>query len=329
MKSKSLLRSVVAAVALTALAIPAIAAQNGALALVPSNAATVGVVKLRDMRTSPLSSMLFQHTDKMSADGEAQKFLADAGLSLSKDVDLLVVATSPRTNLGSEADVVVLVEGRFQPDRLSAALIKRGAVKKGSYLILPEKNEQGEVGAVAFPSASLAIAGNERAVAAALAARTAGGTGFPGASGIGREMHRIDTNATAWALVDVVRAARLTKGGTLTTGKGQAGDALAAAVKSVSTLAVWATDSGDQLKLGAFGVSTDEETLGLLEDTVRGALSALRLAVKDKAPDMVSVLRRFDIARNNDSITITGSIPASTLRELAAKKKASVGTTAK
>lgn len=329
MNPKSLVRSVALVLTLVVLAVPAFA-KDGALSLVPSNAATVGVVKLSDMRTSPLSSMLFQHTDKMSADGEAQKFLTDAGLSLSKDVDLLVVATSPRSTLGSEADVVVIVEGRFQPERLTKALVGRGAVKKGGYLLLPEeKGEDDTRGAVAFPSTSLAIAGTERAVAAALTARANGGTGFPAASGIGHELHRIAPNATAWALVDVTRAARLAKGGTVSTGKGPSGDALAAALKSVSTMAVWATDTGDQLKLGAFGVSTDQETLELLEDTVRGALSAMRLAVKEKQPDMVALLRRFEVNKTNDSITVTGSIPASTIRDLAAKKKASVATTAK
>jgi hypothetical protein len=322
MNPKSMVRSVAVALALVVLAVPAFA-KDGALSLVPANAATVGVVKLSDMRTSPLSSMLFQHTDKMSADGEAQKFLADAGLSLSKDVDLLVVATIPRTSLGSDADVLVVVEGRFQADKLTKALLSRGAVKKGAYLLLPEeKGGDHDHGAVAFPSGSLAIAGTESAVAAALTARTTGGTGFPANSGIGREMHRIAPNATAWALVDVTRAARLAKGGTIATGKGPQGDALAAALKSVSTMAVWATDTGDSLKLGAFGVSTDQETLGLLEDTVRGALSAMRLAVKDKSPDLVTLLRRFEVDKTSDSVTVTGSIPASTIRELAAKKVA-------
>jgi hypothetical protein len=49
----------------------------------------------------------------------------------------------------------------------------------------------------------------------------------------------------------------------------------------------------------------------------------MRLAVKDKAPEMVSVLRKFDVTRKDDSITIEGSIPANTLRELMAKKRAS------
>ena len=313
------LRTLAVLMAVAALALPAVA-KDDALSLVPANAVSVGMVKLADMRTSPLSSLLFEHTDKMSTDGEAAKFLQDAGLQPFKDVDTLVVATTPRTTLGSEADVLVIAEGRFQPERLTSALISRGAVKKGAYLTLPE--EKGEQGAVAFLSPSLAIAGNERSVIAALAARAEGGTGFVARGALGMDLGRIDKNATAWALVDVTRAARLAKGGNINTGKGQSGDALQTAIKTLSTVAVWAKDTGDSLELGATGLSNDTETLQLLEDTVRGALAAMRLAVKDKAPEMVSVLRKFDVDRKSDSITVEGSIPAATLRELMAKKHA-------
>ena len=306
-----------------ALALPALA-KDDALNLVPANAVTVGMVKLADMRTSPLSSMLFLHTDKMSADGDAAKFLAEAGLSPTKDVDTLVVATVPRTNLGSDADVLVIAEGRFTPERLTKALVARGATKKNGYLTMPE--EEGDHPAVAFVSSSMTLAGTERAVAAALEARANGGTGFRVRGLLGADLARIDNNATAWALVDVARAARLTKGGQINTGKGQAGDALQGAIKTLSTVAVWATDKGDALELGAIGLSGDAETLQLLEDTVRGALSAMRLAAKDKAPEMVSVLRRFDVSRNSELIKVEGSIPAATLRELMAKKTASAGT---
>lgn len=321
MNRSPLFRFAVVAAAVLALAMP-VFAKDDALSLVPSNAVTVGMVKLREMRSSPLSSMLFQQTDKMSTDGEAEKFLSDAGLSPLKDVDVLVVATAPRTNLGSDADVLVIAEGRFNVERLSAALATRGATKKGAYYVI-DKEDHHDVGAVAFPSASLALAGTERAVAAALEARANGGTSFRGANGLGMDLARIDRDATAWAIVDVARAARLTKGGTITTGKGQAGDALAAALRNVSTVAVWAKDTGSALELGALGLSGDTETLSLIEDTVRGALSAMRLAVKDKSPELVSVLRQFDITRKADSITIEGSIPASSLRDLMAKKRAS------
>jgi hypothetical protein len=320
MNRNSMFRTGAALLAVLALALPALAADD-AMSLVPANAVTVGVVKLADLRTSPLSSMLLQHTDKMSTDGEAAKFIAETGLSPLKDIDVLVVATAPRTNLGTEADVLVMAEGRFNVEKLSAAITSRGAVKQGGYFLLPEEKD---TAAVAFPSASLVVAVTERAVQNPLAARAAVGTGFLGRSGLGMDAARIAGNATAWAVVDVTRAARLSKGGSFNTGKGQSGDALQTAIKSVSTVAVWAIDSGDALKLGAFGLSSDAETLELLEDTVRGALSALRLAVKDKSPDMVPVLRRFDVSRTKDSILVEGSIPADTLREMMAKKRASI-----
>lgn len=317
------LRTLAVFALVAALALPALA-KDDALNLVPANAVTVGMVKLADMRTSPLSSYLFQHTDKMSTDGEAEKFLLEAGLSPTRDVDTLTVATTPRTTLGSDADVLVIAEGRFQPERLAKALIARGGVQKAGYIVM-SKTDDDEKGAVAFLSPSMAIAGNERSVVAALAARAAGGTGFRTRGSLGLDLGRVDTKATAWALVDVTRAARLTKGGDINTGKGEAGDALKSAMKTLSTVAVWATDTGEALELGAVGLSGDKETLELLEDTVRGALSAMRLAVKDKAPEMVSVLRRFDVSRKSDSILIEGSIPAATLRDLMAKRTAAVG----
>lgn len=322
MNVKSFLRQMAVASAFAALAMPALA-KDDALSLVPANAVTVGMVKLAEMRSSPLSSMLFQHTDKMTVDGEAAKFLAEAGLSPTKDVDVLVVATSPRTSLGSEADVVVIAEGRFNPERLSSALVSRGATKKDNYILLThEGGNDKETGAVAFPSASLAIAGTERAVVAALAARANGGTGFRARGILGADINRVDPNATAWALVDVQRAARLAKAGNVNTGKGNSGEALQQALRTLSTFAVWATDKGNELELAAVGTSADEETLQLLEDTVRGALSALRLAVKDKSPEMVSVLRGFEVSQKSGLVKVEGSIPAAALRDLMAKQTA-------
>src|SRR5687768_15845075 len=178
--NRSLFRLSLVLMIVAALALPTYAADD-ALSLVPANAATVGMVKLGDMRTSPLSAMLFEHTDKMSSDGEAQKFIAETGLNPAKDIDVLVVATSPRTALGSEADILVIGEGRFNVEKLTKALTSRGAVKKAGYLLLPEEkgDEDGDHdAAVAFPTSSLVLAGNERAVAGALAARANGGTNF-------------------------------------------------------------------------------------------------------------------------------------------------------
>ena len=138
------------------------------------------------------------------------------------------------------------------------------------------------------------------------------------AGGLARDLGRIDPRATAWAIVDVPRAKRLADGPHVSS-HSTSGMALNSALRTVTTVALWATDSGDALKLGAFGISNDPETLQLVEDTLRGALSAMRLAVQDKQPDLVSVLRRFNVSRTDDSVTISGSVPAATFREYLGK----------
>jgi hypothetical protein len=312
--------------AVAALALPAFA-KSGALQLIPNDAVTVGVVRIADMRSSPLTSMLFEQTDKVSSNGDAEKFLRDAGLQPSRDIDLVMVATTPRTALGHDADVLVAAEGRFNVNRLTDALLTRGAEKRsnanGAYFLLPKGmhgEDSEERGAVAFADSHLALVGTEAAVLDALANRSSGGTSFTTTSGLGRELTRIDSHATAWAIVDVARASRLAGGPHLSNNNVSA-QALNSALKSVSTVALWATDSGDSLKLGAFGLSNDPETLQLVEGTVRGALSALRLAAQDKSPDLVSTLRRFTVSRTDNSVTISGTVPAETFRKFTREAK--------
>ena len=312
------------AVALLLAAPLALGMNNGAMSLIPRDAVSVGVVHVADMRTSPLSGMLFQQTDKVSSNGDAERFLSEAGLKPSKDVDLLVVSVSPKTALGNESKVLVAAEGRFSVDRLTAALTSRGAKEKktahGSYFVLPETPKDDTPGAVAFPDSHLALIGDEVSVSQALADRASGGTSFAAAGALGHELGRIDPSATAWALVDVQRASRLTHAPHIDNQSASA-QQISAALNHVSTIALWAIDTGDALKVGAFGLTNDAETLQLLEDTLRGGLAAMRLAVQDKSPDMVAVLRRFDVKRANDSVTISGSVPAESLKKFASHSK--------
>jgi hypothetical protein len=309
-----------------ALAPAALAKSGDAMSLVPKDAVTVGVVKLADIRTSTLAASLFQQTNHVSTDADADQFLREAGLQPTKDIDVVVISTSPKTTLGSDADLLIAADGRFNPERLGSALVARGAVKKstpnGAYYLLPEKTTENGThqGVVSFPDAHLALIGTESAVVGALAARAGGGTNFATVSGLGRDMARIDAHASAWALVDVVRAQRLA-GSPKINASSAPGAALSGALRGMSTIAFWATDAGDSLKLSAVGLAHDTETLQLVEDTLRGALSAMRLAVQDKQPDLVSVLRRFSVTRTDDSVTISGSVPAETFKTFAAQHK--------
>src|SRR5947209_6229267 len=153
-------------------------ARTDAIGLVPNDAVSVGVVKLAELRSSPLSGALFQQTAHATMDADAAAFLQDAGLQPTKDIDMVVFATSPRTTLGNDADVLIALDGRFNVERLGAALASRGAVKKNGYFLLPEKESRNGQPVVAFPDAHLALIGSENAVTEALASRASGGTSF-------------------------------------------------------------------------------------------------------------------------------------------------------
>ncbi len=317
-----------------ALALPAAATNgNDALALVPADAASVGVIHVADLRSSPLAARLFSDTDHICVAGDAQHFLDEARLNPKEDVDLVVAAGSPKGAGGSDGWGLVLFEGRFDPARLSTALLERGATKKstpaGDYFLLPDKSTKAsrhEQGAIAFASKSLVIAGSEAAVVTALAQRSAGGTGFRSGAGLGRHLSRIDSGASAWALVDVSRipAKDSARRAQAQASGDDAATALVSSMKSVQFLALQATTKGDALKLAATGVANDTETAGLMEDALRGVLAAWRLAAQEKSPETVSVLRKFTVSRDKDTVSINGTLPGATVRALAEKKHAHV-----
>ncbi len=320
-----------------AVSFPSLAATDEALALVPADAASVGVIHVADLRTSPLAARVFSDMDKLTVDGDAAHFLAEARLSPTRDVDTIVAAGSPRGAGGSDGWGLVVFEGRFDPAALSAAIAERGAVKNstpaGDYWLLPDKNAASaanhEPGAIAFASARLVIAGNEASVVAALAQRSAGGTTFRSGAGLGRHLGRIEAGASAWALVDVSRlpqkeaVARHAQAQSRENGMDAAG-ALVSSMKNVSLLALQATAKGDALKLSATGLVSDDETAGLMEDALRGVLAAWRLAVQEKSPETVSVLRKFTVSRDKTTVSIAGTLPGPAIRALVDKKHAQV-----
>ena len=313
--------------ALVAFPLAAAKLSDDALALIPPDAASAGVVRVLDLRTSPLFDRVFSETGRVSADADAARFLAETGLNPKLDVDLVAFAASPGGSGGGQ--VLAAFEGRFDAAKLAAATAARGAEKKttagGDYFLLKNGKHEGashDSGAIAFVSNRLIVAGSETAVTQALARRAAGGGSFAAGTGLGRETSRIDPKASAWVLVDMAKvpaAARRMHGN---------GDnpamAVVSAMKSVTLVALSVTADGDALKLSATGVSADAGTRQDLEDAIRGVLAVWRMAVQEKQPDLVPVLRAFKVTQGKDSVTLSGTLPGSTVRELSARRDHSV-----
>lgn len=326
---RSIARIGFAAALLATAALPARAASRAGddgLALVPSDAASVAVIRLADLRTSPLASKLFSDADHMTVDGDAARFLEETHLRPATDVDTVVVAGLAPSGSGKGGGIA-LFTGRFDQARLSDAATERGAIRRssagGDYFLLPEKNGPRPSGpnAVAFVSPSLIIAGSEPAVLSALAARQSGANAFAGSS-LARYMSRIDRSSAVWGLVDVTRypAARRAIAREGKSESSEPAQALMGAMKSVTLVTFQATPQADALALSATGLCSDEDTRSLLEDSLRGVLAMWRLATQEKAPELVSALRQFKVTHDTEGVTVSGVLPGSVVRSLSGKK---------
>ena len=304
-------------------ALPALAVRRteDPLGLIPANAVTVGVVHWNQLRASPLAPRVLADVDRISGDGDTARFLADTGLTPREDIDTITIAMSPAAGEGSDSGLVIF-EGRFDLSRISSALTSRGALLQTSrsgagayYRLVAKDAKSDQPGAVALVNRALIVCGNEAAVVAALARKENGGDGgLASGQGIGRHLSRIDRDASAWALVDLSRIPASHRG------EGDAAEpsrALLGAMKSVSLLAVQAVVHGDSVDLSATGLSSDAENRGLIADSLRGMLAMWRLAIQEKSPELVPVLRRFQIENDSEGVSIRGTLPGSFLRSLA------------
>jgi hypothetical protein len=310
-------------------ALAGVRGSDDALSLVPADAASIAVIRFNELRSNPLASRLFNDADHVGGNGDAARFMEEANLKPRQDVDTAVVVGLVPGGSG-DSPVLALFEGRFDPERLSAAALTRGATRMstsaGDYFLLPEKNSSNHGrGAVAFASTHLVIGGTESAVSSALASRNAGGTAFLSGAGLGRQLSRVDRGSSVWALVDVTQYPKVQNGfnrGGNAHGS-DAGQALFGAMKSVTFFSFQATVHSDDVALVATGVSPDAETRQLLEDSLKGVVAMWRLAVQEKQPDLVTVLRRFKIDSTGDAVTVSGTLPGSVVRSLAEKRHAS------
>jgi hypothetical protein len=314
----------VLAAALCALPASAAKKNDDALSLVPGDAAAVAVVRWNEVRSSALGAKLLSETDHVTADGDAARFMAEARLNPKEDVDVIVIAGSPAAAGSNAGTGLVLFEGRFDTDRLSSALVARGGERKsapgGDYVLLPrgsDSGNHGKPGAVAFASSHLTIAGDEASVIEALARRNAGGADFASRAALGRNFSRIAPDASAWALIDVKRFPMAQRA--RAEGSGQAGE-LISALKSVSVVALQAAVRGEAIDISAAGVTDNDETRQLMEDSIRGVVAMWRLAVQEKSPEAVAMLRRFKIGNDGQAVTVKGTLTGDFLRSLSDKR---------
>lgn len=308
------------AIGIGMLLLPTLGTAADLLSLVPENAVAVGLVRVDEWRENPTAGRLLTDTDRIAGDGEAARFMDEAGIEPKKDVDAILFAMSPDPEDAKEGRLLLVFEGRFDTARLSSASVSRGALPRvahgRTYYLLPEDDESesnGE-GTVAFVSSSLMFAGTETAVVEALGRLETGGSTFLSASGLGRDYRLVEPDATAWILFDVQRSARLNSSPNdraAETYKGKIGPV----VRKLSTVALWARGTSDALEFGATAQTIDPETRELIEDFLRGITAAWRMAAQEKSPEWLSAIRSIKVEQTGDGVRLRGSIPAALIEK--------------
>jgi len=87
---------------------------------------------------------------------------------------------------------------------------------------------------------------------------------------------------------------------------------------------VWSPTSTQDTEFNEFagfslvGLTRDAQARDLLEESLKGILARWRIAALEKAPEMVSAIRRSKVKSNGDVVSISGTLPAAMLRALAA-----------
>jgi hypothetical protein len=290
------------------------------IALVPADAGTVAVLHWNELKKTPLGERVLADMDHVSGDDDAVRFFHETGLTPGEDIDTIVVAMAP-SGSGRSGSGLVMFEGRFDLARISGALTSRGAALQpspaGDFYRLPRRGGDGEGGAVALVNRNLIVCGSEDAVPAALARRESGGEGGLGSGvGLGKQLSRVDRDSSAWALVDLTRFPRHDAAASDSAGASEPQRAVIGAMRSVSVLALQATVHGDGLDFQASGVAGSAEDRDNLVDALKGVLAMWRMAVQDKSPELLPVIRKFQVDSDGDAVTIRGSLPGTFLRAL-------------
>jgi hypothetical protein len=281
----------------------------------PVDAQVVVGMDTAALRAHPLvQSWLRAHQQSWAnVDSDGREFLREAGLDPVRDVDAMVLSVRERT---PSPRWLVFFAGRYDPVSLAAALAKRGAegVRDGDTTVYRIHAENGRGDAVLHLSQDVVTIGDSQSVHDSLAGR------FKGSSLLGEEVaaRHVDTGSEFWMVAVIPDAARTAASGTAGTNgdrerESTPGVILAStAVKRITAQA----NISENLVFRVWAVIDTAENAGLIRDTVKGALAAMRLRAQDRSPQLVDALRRIDVSVEGSEVETSGSLPLSAVEDV-------------
>ena len=275
------------------------------LEYVPADAAVVAYANVREVMSSQLRK---RFTEMEPSQDHKNEFEEKTGLNFEQDIDTVVAAMMPKTNLAAnpEGAFLILARGRFQAARLEALALEHGATVadyQGKRLITHHDADRNDTKhedmAVGFVEADLIAFGSVTSVQAAIDARREN-RNVVGNIEMMRLVSELD-NANAWAV------------GRFDAIAGQTG--LPTEIASQMPAISWFSAAG-HINGGVSGVlkaeTKDEAAAQNLRDVLKGLLALAKMQAGSK-PGMQQLADSLVLSGEGKNVALSFSVPSEVL----------------
>jgi len=136
---------------------------HGLIALIPANSTLVAGIDAVQCRGSQFGQYLLSKSQ--AGDAHFDQFMTQTGFDPRRDLDSVVVTSSSPEDSGKNAAFAILARGNFDPAKITATAVAKGAVA-GTYQNIPVlvSQEHGQQTAIAFPDTGMAVMGDLNSV---------------------------------------------------------------------------------------------------------------------------------------------------------------------
>jgi hypothetical protein len=288
------------------------AAAPDELQYVPPDAAVVAYADVREIMNSQFRQR-FRELEPQSA--EKNEFEAKTGIRIDEDIESVVAAMMPGVVADHpEQGALVLARGRFEPERLEALALERGAVVEeyqGKRIIAHKAGGNDWRLALGFVEADLVALGSEGAVKRAIDA--------------GRENRNVVSNTEMMRLVNELDSSTAWAVGRFDALAKEAN--LPSEVQSRISTISWFSAAG-HVNGGVSGVfkaeAKDEEAAQNLRDIIRGVVAFTKMQSTSQ-PALKQMADSLQLSGEGKSVAVAFTVPTEVLDLLEAAAKAKKG----
>jgi hypothetical protein len=270
------------------------AADPSLVNLVMPDAKVLAGMDVERAKTSPFGQYVL--ATFAQEDGKLARFIEATGFDPRSDIrEILVAAT------GAERSALVLVKGRFDPERLQNVLERLGGLKtehQGVTVVMSKRGNE----AVAILSADTVIGGHPDAVRAAVDRRSSGSILAPA---MAVKVNQLSTGQDAWVVAEDVRQ--------LTESVKTEAPVNVEAIRKIHQASA-GVKFGATVQVTAEAVAETTQDASALADVVR--LLAQIALMRNKDPEAAAILQTLNVTARERTVNLSVSIPEAQMERI-------------